>query len=413
MRGGGGLWPGTEEVDYTFAYEETAEEKSAVSVLMPVLKPFYQGNGQLHPVFEMNLPEGRLREAICLRFAKAVEDFDDLTMLGIVGASTIGRLRYATRALGDISSAQSICDLTEVMSYSGSEDLLAYLLEKYATNSGVAGVQPKVLVQDNSKASLSEGAKARLTVRDTTHILKTWENEYPQLAANEFFCMQAAARAGLTVPEIELSRNGKFLAVNRFDLDRNTGRYLGFEDFCVLCGYPSAGKYKDSYERLAKGLGRFLCGDALVQAQHDFFKMMVLNCMVRNGDAHLKNFGILYDHPAIANRTLAPAFDIITSKVYLPRDSMALTLNGTKLWPDKQVLSDFGHLSCQLQHTTISHIMEEVAEAVTDTRQDIQEYADDHPAFRVVGSGMLDIWNEGVNLLCGNAPVAKGPQPGM
>ena len=39
------------------------------------------------PIFEMNLPEGVLRERLRLAFAKATGTFDDFDLLGIVGRS--------------------------------------------------------------------------------------------------------------------------------------------------------------------------------------------------------------------------------------------------------------------------------------------------------------------------------------
>ena len=64
--------------------------------------------------------------------------------------------------------------------------------------------------------------------------MKFWEpNEFPQLAANEYFCLHAAERCGLDVPRYRLAEDGLALVVDRFDL-RPDGTYRGFEDFCVL-----------------------------------------------------------------------------------------------------------------------------------------------------------------------------------
>ncbi len=109
---------------------------------------------------------------------------------------------------------------------------------------GVSGVQLKVLVRDERAWSLSGDGRRSLTVRGATHIVKTWEaDEFPELAANEYFCLQVALRAGLPVPAHALSDNGRFLVVERFDLDE-TGRYLGFEDACVLQGLPVAARVR-------------------------------------------------------------------------------------------------------------------------------------------------------------------------
>lgn len=400
IRGGGGAWEGSPDADYTFFYNSGTQEKLAVGILMPVYKGFYPGDGQLHPVFEMNLPEGRLREEIWRRFSKTVEEFDDLTMLGIVGSSVIGRLRFSTTGATSGESGSTLCNLQELITYSGSEDLLEDLLQRYAIHSGIAGEQPKVLVQDIDKSGLSDAAMCKLTGKDATHIIKAWDEkgEYPQLAANEYFCLQAARRSGLQTPTCDLSQNGRFLVVERFDLDQQTGEYLGFEDFCSLRGFSSRGKYKGSYEGIARMLEKILTGEALVAAQHDFFKIIVVCTMVRNGDAHSKNFGILYRNPAIEHRQLAPAFDIVTTKAYprLRNDTPALTMGGEKIWPNRKMLLDFALNYCNLSQQKTARIMEQVCEAVHETQAELRHYALNHPEFQEVGHGMINNWEEGL-----------------
>ena len=94
-------------------------------------------------------------------------------------------------------------------------------------------------------------------VRGATHIVKLWHvDEYPDLAANEFFCLSAARTAGLLVPKFELSEDGTALVVERFD--RYENGYLGFEDFCVLNGLRTDQKYSGGYEtRLFRRLREF------------------------------------------------------------------------------------------------------------------------------------------------------------
>ena len=78
---------------FLFGYRAGCEDRHAVSLTMPVVSDQYDAMGFLHPIFEMNLPEGVLRQKLELMFAKAVRDFDALTLLDIVGRSQIGRLR--------------------------------------------------------------------------------------------------------------------------------------------------------------------------------------------------------------------------------------------------------------------------------------------------------------------------------
>ena len=82
---------------FVFGYRADARADSAVSLTMPVRVDQYDSMSGLLPVFEMNLPEGALRDRLRLQFAKAIPEFDDLDLLQIVGSSQIGRLRYSLR----------------------------------------------------------------------------------------------------------------------------------------------------------------------------------------------------------------------------------------------------------------------------------------------------------------------------
>src|SRR6202521_4882196 len=78
----------------TFAYQPGALPAREVSVTMPVRLPSWDVQYGLHPIFEMNLPEGVLRERLRLAFAKATGTFDEFDLLSVVGRSQVGRLRY-------------------------------------------------------------------------------------------------------------------------------------------------------------------------------------------------------------------------------------------------------------------------------------------------------------------------------
>jgi serine/threonine-protein kinase HipA len=60
---------------------------------MPVRLASWDVSIGLAPIFEMNLPEGVLRERLRLAFAKATGWFDDFDLLAIVGRSQVGRIR--------------------------------------------------------------------------------------------------------------------------------------------------------------------------------------------------------------------------------------------------------------------------------------------------------------------------------
>ena len=232
----------------------------------------------------------------------------------------------------------------EILAQRRGGDLFRYLIDKFASFSGISGVQPKILVRDEGASAALSKASHRISqsYRGATHIVKFWEqNEYPQLAANEFFCLKVAEKCGLDVPPYRLAENALALVIDRFDL-RSDGTYRGFEDFCVLNARRTDEKYRGSYETsIMKRFAEFANSSHVGEDLERLFTLIAINCALRNGDAHLKNFGIVYDDVQGEAR-LAPVYDLVTTSVYLPKDSMALTLNGTTKWASAKELQRIG-----------------------------------------------------------------------
>lgn len=378
------------EGDFLFGYVADCPTKNAVSLTMPVVRDQYDSMNTVHPIFEMNLPEGALLEKLRLRFAKAIPNFDDLSLLEIVGHSQIGRLRY-TRA-GTNLAEPATENLRKLLTYEGAEDLFAQLLERYASYSGVSGVQPKVLVRAEEK-NLD-----RITHRSTTHIIKSFDpNEFAELAANEFFCTRAAIHAGLPVAHLELSDNRRLLIAKRFDL-RDDGSYLGVEDFCVLNALRSHGRYDGSYELIAKRIREFVSPKEVAPALEQLFLTVALCCAIENGDAHLKNFAIVYQD-AQSTVSLAPAYDLVCTTVYTPNDSMALTLNDSKAFPTAKELESFARLHCDLQPARAKNALRCIAAGVALSINEIHEYTKRHANFENAASRLIARFNHGLQRL--------------
>jgi serine/threonine-protein kinase HipA len=131
-------------------------------------------------------------------------------------------LRYALT--GQTPDEVPAEDLARILAYRGAGDLFVDLLERYATVSGISGIQPKVLVR------AEEVDLPRARHRGATHIIKSFDpREYPELAANEYFCLRAAHHAGIPTPNVRLSDNRRVLVVTRFDR-RADGTYAEIRD---------------------------------------------------------------------------------------------------------------------------------------------------------------------------------------
>jgi serine/threonine-protein kinase HipA len=118
--------------------------------------------------------------------------------------------------------------------------------------------------------------------------------------------------------------------IKRFD--RNDDQRIHMEDFAqVLVKYPHEKYNSASYEQIGKILYRF-SGDGLADAQQ-FARRLMVNILLANGDAHIKNWSLLYSDQVTPR--LSPAYDIVTTNVYIDNERRyALNLGKTKEWYD-------------------------------------------------------------------------------
>ncbi|HXP41412.1 MAG TPA: type II toxin-antitoxin system HipA family toxin [Candidatus Acidoferrales bacterium] len=380
----------------TFLYLPDAPPPRAASVTMQVRLASWDIAFGLPPIFEMNLPEGILRERLRLAFAKATGTFDEFDLLSIVGRSQVGRMRY-TGDKEQLNEDVPFQAVDEILARRRDGDLFRYLIDKFAAFSGISGVQPKILVRDESASAALRDAKPRLSqsCRGATHIVKLWDpNEFPQLAANEHFCLTLAQKCGLDVPPYRLAEDGMALVIDRFDL-RPDGTYRGFEDFCVLNARRTDEKYRGSYETsIMKRFQQFSNSPRINEDMDRLFTLIALNAAIRNGNAHLKNFGIVYDD-VLGEGRLAPVYDLVTTTVYMPKDSMALTLNGSTRWPSTKELQRLGETRMGGAPAKVKQILARIDEAMTETMKDVRAYIHSNPSFSEIGDLMLKEWETG------------------
>jgi serine/threonine-protein kinase HipA len=381
------------QMRHGFTYGFDAPE--ALSLTMPLRLETYIYEQGLHPLFQMNLPEGYLRQAIERAAAKHYGS-DDVTFLTLLGNHQIGRLRYTVANNPLPEAALKTPSLDELLN-SDDAALFEQLLSRYALQSGVAGVQPKVLMDLRSNDFTAEldnvnpiTHKATLPLKK--YIVKSWGSEFPQLACNEFFCLSLARNAGLTTPNFYLSNNGKLLICERFDIDEHD-EPLGFEDFCVLQGKTTQAKYESSIEACTNTIRQYVSHELQPKAFEDFFKLTLLNIKIQNGDAHLKNFGVLYKNLAnyytgqtpTISRMFAPVFDLVSTTPYIQNDSMALTLTGTKRWPKWKVLERFAKSHCNLSNAKIDQIINDLENACEISKPLLNELVKNHLDFKPIG----------------------------
>ncbi len=381
---------------YEFRYLDSEREQPAVALLMPTSQPTYQ-DGDLFAVMDQNLPEGDLYLRLREMFPK--QQLTPMHLLALIGSNGIGRLNFRLPGHPEPAAAVPI-DRQALLATRYTPAVFDELVRAYlSTGAGIAGMQPKIMVPD------------RPTIPVPTLIVKTASTAYPGLAANEYLCLSAARRAGIVTPTFDLSHDGKMLLVDRFDVEPD-GNRLGFEDVAALMGLrvrdiQSDRKYQGSYQRVAELL-RYIQLDSDSLAR--FFEQVAFSVMVRNGDGHLKNFGVLYR--SVDDCRLAPMFDVVTTAIYRytryhggpePEDrTLALKLfagrHHTRAYPTTEELLRFGSAICGVAKP--STVLARIAEAMDRTLGDAA--ADDRIPKELLDA-MTQAWRSGM----AHSPVGK------
>lgn len=106
---------------FVFAYQANVTSNQAVSLLMPVRLESWVHTA-LHPVFQVSLPEGALKQLLTKKFAKHFDYFGDMALLSVVGAHLVGRIKLAPH--GVALSAQSPCEDLHTLLQSSSKEIV-------------------------------------------------------------------------------------------------------------------------------------------------------------------------------------------------------------------------------------------------------------------------------------------------
>ena len=118
-----------------------------------------------------------------------------------------------------------------------------------------------------------------------------------------------------------------------------------------------------------------------------------MNHLLKNGDGHLKNYGILYKND-FQDSTLAPIYDVITTTIYIKNDIPALRLGDGKLWWKEKTYYSFAKQSCGLSNKEYETILYECKEAILKTKQEINDYKSDDPEVLRFLENLKECWCE-------------------
>ncbi|MEV4374056.1 type II toxin-antitoxin system HipA family toxin [Nonomuraea sp. NPDC049637] len=276
--------------------------------------------------FSHLLPEGRLRDAVA-RAAQinAAREFELISRLGL--SDLPGGIRaFAVEGREEVP----VPPPAEDDPYSGNA-LLKFSL---------AGAQLKFSVSGDFK----KGLTVPVSGQAGNFIVKFPDNRagFDNVPEAEAGSLRLAQAAGIPTPEFFLidpatitgledwaSKSGarQALAVRRFDR-LNGQQRVHMEELAQVLDIPTVNenaKYeKANFEVVAVVIG----GVVGVDAVGEVIDRIVLNILLGNGDAHLKNWALIYKDGK--SPELSPVYDVLPTVLYVSDEDLGLNLGKTK-----------------------------------------------------------------------------------
>lgn len=292
----------------------------AAFVSQYTVQPFFNGVGERLPHFFQNLlPEGPLRKHLeQLRGCPPDDHFD---LLAMCGDDLPGAVRATPSAQSRTATAAIVTQHQDALEPSVVDDPVAGAVS-------LSGIQPKLgLVEKGGRYV----ARTRARANGVHIIAKLPAVDYALLPEVEHLSLQLAQAAGVQVcraslrpvsdidlqdQPFALNAGANFLAVERFD--REGTHHIHCEDFAQVLGLDPLDKYKDPLQRanyaallltLRESMG---LGD---DAAHELLRRLMVNEMLGNYDAHVKNFGVIYADGR--SPALSPAYDVVAYAAWL------------------------------------------------------------------------------------------------
>ncbi len=289
-------------------------------------------NQRLAPVLSNLLPEGALREWMSSNLK--VHPDHAFPLLAWTGRNLPGAIVAEPVALGALPVwALTARDQVEPIQID---------VRNSAQKFSLAGVKMKF-------SSSQQDGRFHIALSDVDHgndgwIIKTPSTIHRHVPENEYTAMRLAEAIGVNIPEvrltplnlldnlpdIQLPNEQTAYAIRRYD--RDGGERIHSEDFAQVFELYAHNKYgKANSEQIALALYRF-SEHGLADVQQ-MARRLLANILLANGDAHLKNWTIIY--PDQKHPVLSPAYDIVSTLPYVNNESgIALNMGRKKAWCD-------------------------------------------------------------------------------
>ncbi|CAI0970223.1 type II toxin-antitoxin system HipA family toxin [Serratia quinivorans] len=291
------------------------------------LEQVLMSSQRLPPVLSNLLPEGALRSWLAQSLKTHVNE--EFPLMAWAGANLPGALEARALAASEIPAW--------ALTSRGELEAVQIDVGLDAQKFSLAGVQMKF-------SSLRKDGRFNISsqVGSDSWIIKTPSTVHRNLPENEYTAMRLAQAIGVEIPDIELVALGQLdnlpdirladesyaYAIRRFD--RSESGRVHAEDFAQIFEIYAHDKYRGkNYEQIAAYLYEW-GSEPLVDVQQ-MVRRLLANILLANGDAHVKNWSMIY--PNKTDVRLSPAYDIVTTLAYIPRESeVALNMAREKRW---------------------------------------------------------------------------------
>ena len=321
---------------------------------------------RLPPFFSNLLPEGHLRQYLAAQ--GGIHPEREFFLLWLLGADLPGAVE-----VNAIDGALPPRDNGQDQGDHGRDRPLRFSL---------AGVQLKfsAIMETDGGLTLPIGGVGG------DWIAKLPSRRFEAVPETEYAMMTLAAAVGIDVPEVRLVPTseignlpdnlpeafGQTLAIRRFDRTE-TGKRIHIEDFAQVFNLYPADKYgKASYGNIAE----VLWAETGEAGAVEFVRRLVFSALIGNGDAHLKNWSLIY--PDGRTTHLAPAYDLVGTIAYMPDEHFALSFAGTKSF----IEIDVDHFRKFAEKAGLP--VRAVLKTATETAQAVRDHWPTHEPLRMV-----------------------------
>jgi serine/threonine-protein kinase HipA len=224
-------------------------------------------------------------------------------------------------------------------------------------HTSLSGIQKKISVN-----LAADRETLQVAAEGGRYILKPQTETYPALPENEHVTTRLAQLVEIDVAAygmVTLKDESLAYVVRRFDRLPD-GRKLRQEDFCQLAEKSPKEKYDGSAELCVRLLRKF-ADEPLIEILK-LYRLLVFTWWSGNGDMHLKNFSLFADPQGILR--LTPAYDLLSTRLVIPNDTLALPIQGKK---DKLRRTDWLGFAtyCGVPDMTAVRILEKQAAVLT------------------------------------------------